>query len=82
MLKDHNAVTPVRLEPAALRSPVKRSTTEPLRKWTGPNDKSGKSHSVHKFYANLLASSLVQNGSLSLLRNILILMPKLMFTFI
>ena len=27
----HNAVTPVRLEPAALRSRVKRSTTEPLR---------------------------------------------------
>ena len=31
MLKDHNAVTPVRLEPAALRSRVKHSTTEPLR---------------------------------------------------
>ena len=31
MLKDHNAVTPVRLEPAALRSQVKHSTTEPLR---------------------------------------------------
>ena len=30
MLKDHNAVTPVRLEPAALRSRVKHSTTEPL----------------------------------------------------
>ena len=29
--KDHNAVTPVRLEPAALRSRVKHSTTEPLR---------------------------------------------------
>ena len=27
----HNAVTPVRLEPAALRSRVKHSTTEPLR---------------------------------------------------
>ena len=30
MLKDHNAVTPVRLEPAASRSRVKHSTTEPL----------------------------------------------------
>ena len=31
MLKDHNAVTPVWLKPAALRSRVKHSTTEPLR---------------------------------------------------
>ena len=31
LLKDHNAVTPVRLEPAALRSRVKHSTIEPLR---------------------------------------------------
>ena len=31
LLKDHNAVKPVRLEPAALRSRVKHSTTEPLR---------------------------------------------------
>ena len=31
MLKGHNAVTPVRLEPAASRSRVKHSTTEPLR---------------------------------------------------
>ena len=31
LLKDHKAVTPVRLEPAALRSQVKHSTTEPLR---------------------------------------------------
>ena len=31
LLKDHNAVTPVRLEPAALQSQVKHSTTEPLR---------------------------------------------------
>ena len=30
LLKDHNAVIPVRLEPAALRSRVKHSTTEPL----------------------------------------------------
>ena len=30
-LKDHNAVTSVRLEPAAPRSRVKHSTTEPLR---------------------------------------------------
>ena len=31
LLKDHNAVTSVRLEPAAIRSRVKHSTTEPLR---------------------------------------------------
>ena len=31
LLKDHNAVTPVRLEPTALRSWVKHYTTEPLR---------------------------------------------------
>ena len=31
LLRDHNAVTPVRLEPAALRFRVKHSTTEPLR---------------------------------------------------
>ena len=31
LLKDHNAVMPVRLEPAAPRSQVKHSTTEPLR---------------------------------------------------
>ena len=31
LAKDHNAVTPVRLEPAAPRSRVKHSTTEPLR---------------------------------------------------
>ena len=31
MLKDHNAVTPVRLEPAAPRSRIKHCTTEPLR---------------------------------------------------
>ena len=30
LLNDHNAVTPVRLEPATLRSRVKHSTTEPL----------------------------------------------------
>ena len=30
LLKDHNAVTPLRLEPTALRSRVKHSTTEPL----------------------------------------------------
>ena len=34
LLKDHNAVTPVRLEPAAPRSRVKHSTTEPLRSST------------------------------------------------
>ena len=31
LLKDHKAVTPVRLEPAASQSRVKQSTTEPLR---------------------------------------------------
>ena len=31
LLKDHNAVTPVRLEPTASRSRVKHSSTEPLR---------------------------------------------------
>ena len=31
LLKDHNAVTPVRLEPATPRSRVKHSTTKPLR---------------------------------------------------
>ena len=30
LLKDHNAVTPVRLEPAATRSRVKHATTKPL----------------------------------------------------
>ena len=30
MLKDHNAVTPVGLEPATPRSRLKHSTTEPL----------------------------------------------------
>ena len=31
LAQGHNAVTPVRLEPAASRSRVKYSTTEPLR---------------------------------------------------
>ena len=31
LAQGHNAMTPVRLEPAALRSQVKHSTTEPLR---------------------------------------------------
>ena len=31
LLKDHKAVTPVRLKPAVPRSQVKHSTTEPLR---------------------------------------------------
>ena len=31
LLKDHNTVTPVRLESTAPRSRVKHSTTEPLR---------------------------------------------------
>ena len=34
LLKDHKAVTPVRLEPAASQSPVKHSTSEPLRSHT------------------------------------------------
>ena len=46
LAQGHNAVTPVRLEPAASRSRVKHSTTEPLRslnyvqkkKWT-PSEK-------------------------------------------
>ena len=33
LLKDHNAVTLVRLEPAASRSRVKHSTTEPLHSY-------------------------------------------------
>ena len=35
LAQGHNAVTPVRLEPAALRSRVKHSTTEPLRSQCG-----------------------------------------------
>ena len=35
LLKDHNAVTPVRLKPVAPRSGVKHSTTEPLRTKVG-----------------------------------------------
>ena len=31
LAQGHNTVTPVRFEPAALRSRVKHSTTEPLR---------------------------------------------------
>ena len=39
LAQGHNAVTPVRLKPAAPRSPVKHSTTEPLRSANslGPN---------------------------------------------
>ena len=33
LVQGHNAVTPVRLEPAAPRSRVKHSTTEPLSLW-------------------------------------------------
>ena len=36
LAQGHSAVTPLRLEPAALRSRVKNSTTEPLR---SPNNK-------------------------------------------
>ena len=38
LLKDHNAVTPVRLEPAASSSRVKHSTTEPLRSLCEPSN--------------------------------------------
>ena len=34
LLKDQNTVTPVKLKPAAPLSPVKHSTTEPLRSLT------------------------------------------------
>ena len=37
MLKDHNAVTPVRLEPAALRSRVKHSNVVSLSKNINPS---------------------------------------------
>ena len=33
LAQGHNAVTPVRLEPAASRSPVKHSSTEQLRSY-------------------------------------------------
>ena len=36
MLKDHDAVTPVRLEPVTPQSRVKTSTTEPLRSLSCP----------------------------------------------
>ena len=41
LLKDHNAVTPVRLKPVASASRVKHSTTEPLRSrhWIKGKDK-------------------------------------------
>ena len=39
LLKDHNAVTPVRLEPTASPSRVKHSTTKPLQ---SPNIHEGK----------------------------------------
>ena len=46
MLKDRNAVTPVRLEPTASRSRVKHSTTEPLHSLnSGSNGSSGSSGS-------------------------------------
>ena len=36
LAQGHNAVTPVRLEPASPRSRVKHSTTEPLRSICSP----------------------------------------------
>ena len=45
LLKDHNAVTPVRLKPAAPRSRVKHSTTEPLRS-VGPRCETGYKNST------------------------------------
>ena len=36
LLKDHNAMTPVRLEPTAPLFRVKHYTTEPLRSQNGP----------------------------------------------
>ena len=42
LLKDHNTVTPVRLEPAALRYWVKHSTTELLRSHPPPLPKKKK----------------------------------------
>ena len=39
LAQGHNTVTPVRLEPAAPRSWVKHSTTEPLRSLSGDVDK-------------------------------------------
>ena len=50
LLKDHNAVTPVRLEPAALRSRVKHSTTEPLRSL---EKKKKKKKNIHNSTSNL-----------------------------
>ena len=41
LLKDHKAVTPVRLEPAAPRSRVKHSTTGPLRSQQGQGHRFG-----------------------------------------
>ena len=37
LAQEHNAVTPVRLEPAAPQSPVKHSTTEPQRSLSLPD---------------------------------------------
>ena len=39
LAQGHNAVTPVRLEPAATLSRVKHSTTEPLRSLVDPCDR-------------------------------------------
>ena len=47
LLKHHNAVTPVRLEPATPRSRVKHSTTEPLRSLT--KDQNDLFRKVHIF---------------------------------
>ena len=53
----HNAVTPVRLEPLALRSLVKHSTTEPLRfpsfNNTGEQKLDSIHHTLHHTFRNL-----------------------------
>ena len=80
LAQGHNAVTPVRLEPAALRSRVKHSTTEPLRSlsWHMPQQNSISSaaailrHSSLKMFSyNPLLHRLLRScHSLLLLANI------------
>ena len=53
LLKDHNTVTPVGLEPLAPRSRVKHSTTEPLRSLNRKVTQSDKNKlRIGIFYAN------------------------------
>ena len=65
LLKDHNAVTPVRLEPAALRSRVKHSTTEPLRSLAMDE----RQYNLGKFKVSLRPFNLLQEGHLALNRS-------------